>query len=70
MKYYIVQYKEHFIRLVLSILGILFVFFFSYSTSPLYPDYYGGDSAQFLTIGKEWMLGTNLALLLSNPFFQ
>lgn len=57
MKYYIVQYKEHFIRLVLSILGILFVFFFSYSTSPLYPDYYGGDSAQFLTIGKEWMLG-------------
>lgn len=36
MKYYIVQYKEHFIRLVLSILGILFVFFFSYSTSPSY----------------------------------
>ena len=58
MKYYFVQYKKAFaIRLLISILGVLFVFFFSYSTSPLYPDYYGGDSAQFLTIGKEWMLG-------------
>lgn len=34
-----------------------FVFLFSYSTSPLYPAYYGGDSAQFQTIGKSWLKG-------------
>lgn len=39
----------------------LFVILFSYSTSPLYPNYYGwdygGDSAQFLTVGKAWAEG-------------
>lgn len=34
-----------------------FVFLFSYSTSPLYPTYYGNDSAQFQTIGKCWLKG-------------
>lgn len=37
--------------------SILYVLLFSYSTSPLFPYYYGGDSAQFLTIGKAWYLG-------------
>jgi len=49
--------KELLIRFALSILAVVFVIFFSYSTSPLYPHYYGGDSAQFLTIGKAWSLG-------------
>lgn len=58
MKNYIMKNKgELAARVALSMLGILFVYFFSYSTSPLYPDYYGGDSAQFLTIGKAWMQG-------------
>lgn len=39
------------------ILAVFFVFLFSYSTSPLYPYYFDGDSAQFLTIGKAWYLG-------------
>ncbi len=30
---------------------------FSYSTSPLYPYYFGGDSAQFLLMGKAWLSG-------------
>jgi len=58
MKNYIMQHKgELAARVALSMLGVLFVYFFSYSTSPLYPDYYGGDSAQFLTIGKAQMQG-------------
>ena len=35
----------------------IFILLFSYSTSPLYPYYYGTDSAQFLTVGKAWSLG-------------
>ena len=30
---------------------------FSFSTSWLYSYYFGGDSAQLLTIGKAWYLG-------------
>ena len=41
----------------LVIAAAAFVYVFSYSTSPLYPYYYGGDTAQFLTIGKAWYLG-------------
>ncbi len=44
--------------------AILFVLLRSYSTSPLYPGYYayggmtdGGDSLQFLTMGKLWLAG-------------
>ena len=74
MKYHIVQYNKTLsIRFLLSILGVLFVFFFSYSTSPLYPDYYGGDSAQFLTIGREWMMGKSLTkncLTTRDPLFS
>lgn len=39
------------------VVGALFVLNFSYSTSPLTPTYWGGDTAQFLTIGKEWYRG-------------
>ena len=42
---------------VLFILASIFVWNFSYSTSPLTPFYWGGDTAQFLTIGKEWYFG-------------
>ena len=34
-----------------------FVLIFSYSTSIIYPYFWGNDSAQFLTIGKAWYLG-------------
>lgn len=40
-----------------AVLGCLFVLLFSYSTSPIYPDFYGGDTSQFLTVGKVWWLG-------------
>lgn len=39
------------------ILAIIFVFLFSFSTSPLYNEYYGGDSSQFQTIGEAWLEG-------------
>ncbi len=42
---------------IFLVLSTLFVLIFSFSTSPLYPDYYGGDSAQFLTIGQNWAEG-------------
>lgn len=43
--------------LMLAVIGGIFVFFASFSTSPLYPYYYGGDSAQFQTIGRGWAEG-------------
>ncbi len=45
------------IYIFIACISILYVLIFSYCTSPLYPYYYGGDSAQFLTIGKAWYLG-------------
>ena len=39
------------------IIAVAFVYFASSSTSPLFPYYYGGDSAQFQTIGKAWYYG-------------
>lgn len=42
---------------IFLLIAIGFVYEFSYSTSLRYPYYYGGDSAQFLTIGKAWSLG-------------
>lgn len=33
------------------------VLFWSFSTSPLYPKYWGSDSAQFQTVGKAWAEG-------------
>lgn len=50
--------KEKIISLLICFLmGVLFICLFSYSTSILYPYYFGGDTAQFLTIGKAWYLG-------------
>lgn len=40
-----------------AIAATLFVLFLSFSTSPLYSEFYGGDSAQFQTIGKTWANG-------------
>lgn len=57
VRYMIDNRRELFLRFFISAMGIMFVTLFSYSTSWFYPDYYGGDSAQFLTIGKAWMLG-------------
>lgn len=42
---------------VILAIAFLFVTVFSYSTSPLYPRYWGSDSAQFQTIGKMWAIG-------------
>ncbi len=39
------------------IIATIFVFVASYSTSQLYPNYYGHDSAQFQLIGKCWLKG-------------
>ena len=46
-----------FVLAFLIFISIAYVMIFSYSTSPVYPFYYGRDSAQFLTIGKAWYLG-------------
>lgn len=40
------------------LMAAIFVLLFSYSTSPLYPTYFGNDSAQFQTIGKYWLRGS------------
>jgi uncharacterized membrane protein len=42
---------------LLGIIAFLFVLIFSFSTSPLYPNYWGSDSAQFQTIGMAWASG-------------
>lgn len=49
--------SEYWVYLFLLFTGFIFVLNFSYSTSPLTPYYWGGDTAQFLTIGKAWCLG-------------
>ena len=38
-------------------LGFVFIYFYSLSTSPLYPDFYGGDTAHFMTVGLGWLHG-------------
>ena len=43
--------------LQLFIGAVIFVLIFSASTSPLYPNYFGGDSAVFRVIGKYWCSG-------------
>ena len=40
-----------------ALAATLFVIVMSFSTSPLYKENYGGDSAQFQTIGKIWANG-------------
>lgn len=43
--------------ILFALLSVGYVYAFSFSTSWLYPYYFGGDSAQFLTMGKAWYLG-------------
>lgn len=43
--------------LILAIVSAGFVYYFSGSTSPIIPDYYGDDSAMFQVIGKAWKNG-------------
>ncbi len=40
-----------------AVFSFVFVYFCSRSTSPLYPFFYGADSAQFQTIGRAWVQG-------------
>ena len=39
------------------LIGFWYVYFYSVSTSPRYPDYFGHDSAQFQTLGMAWSKG-------------
>ena len=39
------------------LLGLWYIYFYSVSTSPRYPDYFGHDSAQFQTLGMAWSKG-------------
>lgn len=41
----------------LLLASLLFVLVFSVSTSPIYHNYWGGDSAIFQLIGKYWAIG-------------
>lgn len=50
--------KKYILMILTAILAsTVFVLLFSYSTSPIYYEYYGEDSAQFLLIGKAWSAG-------------
>lgn len=50
--------KNYILMILTAILAsTVFVLLFSYSTSPIYYEYYGEDSAQFLLIGKAWSVG-------------
>ena len=49
--------KNFLLIFVLFTISALFVLIMSFSTSPLYPYYFGGDSAQFQTVGKGWSMG-------------
>lgn len=52
------RWQKNILQLVFLLLfSALFVLRFSYSTSILYPDYYGSDSAIFQLIGKYWAQG-------------
>lgn len=42
---------------IIAIISFAFVLFYSTSSSPLYPNYYGDDAAQFQTIGMIWAKG-------------
>ncbi len=53
-----IKNKHSVLAIILSsILSAFFVLIASYSTSPLYPGYFGYDSAQFQLLGKCWTEG-------------
>lgn len=43
--------------ILFAISAFVFQFYFSLSTTSLYPDYYASDSAMFQTMGKYWLDG-------------
>lgn len=45
------------LALIMLALSVVYVCLFSYTTSVLYPNYFGFDQAEFMTIGKMWSLG-------------
>ena len=50
--------RSKIIALILCfVMGACFICLFSYSTSFLYPFFWGNDSAHFLTVGKAWGSG-------------
>ena len=42
---------------IIMLLSAGFVYYFSGTTSPVIPDYYGDDSAVFQVVGKAWTNG-------------
>lgn len=58
LKNWTMEHRQEFIfRIGIALVGVLYVYLFSHTTSPLYPKYFMGDAAEFLTIGKAWTLG-------------
>lgn len=57
----VIAYRNKIVKYILIVLAlslsVLYVYSMSFSTSPLFPYYFGGDSAQFQTIGKAWYFG-------------
>lgn len=49
--------KKNLSLLLCFLMGAIFICLFSYSTSVLYPYFFGNDSAHFLTVGKAWYCG-------------
>lgn len=45
-------------QIIIWMTGILFLILFSYTTSPLFPDFYGWDSAFFMLVGKGMTRGS------------
>lgn len=58
LRNWIVEHRrELVVRIMLVLVGGFYVYLFSHTTSPLYPKYFFGDAAEFLTIGKAWTMG-------------
>ena len=53
----VIDKSNIFSLLLMYALGALFIYCFSYSTSRLYPYFFGNDSAHFMTIGRAWLFG-------------
>ena len=52
------KYKTEVLKYILFVVaGLFMVLFFSATTSPLYPNYKGWNSATYQVIGKGWLQG-------------
>lgn len=56
----VIKKKERIALLLISVIFIMAMFIFSGYTSPLYPNYFGWDSAIFSLLGKGILAGKNL----------